>query len=97
MLKVEAKAVYIGANEGSFTGRDGSEIHFRKAKFSIRDSADMFTLSVDKDCNLDALISYQDAYLLIDFSYNEKSAIWNGRLLDCSLQELNTLDYDSPF
>ena len=81
MLLCQCEAVYIGINEGSFKNKNGEEIHYRKAKFSIRDSADVFALSVSQDCDISMLQPYEDASLIIDFNYSDKNGIWSGRLL----------------
>lgn len=81
MLVCQCEAVYIGVNEGSFKNKNGEEIHFKKAKFSIRDSADVFAVSVSQDCDLSVLQPYEDADLVIDFNYSDKSGIWSARLI----------------
>lgn len=82
-MRAKVKAVYLGSLCNDFKDKQtGEVISYRKAQFDVRGAMETFQLSVPKDLDCACLKEYQDAFLLVDFRYDDKFKNFKGRLVN---------------
>lgn len=82
-MRAKLSAVCLGIEEKTFVKKDtGEVIAYRKAKFSTRGTTETFSLKVSLDFDVASLIEYQDAFLLVDFRFDDRYNAFTGRLVN---------------
>lgn len=82
-MRAKLTGVYLGTLEKDFKDKQTGElITYRKAKFSTRGTMETFVLSLPMDFDASLLSDYQEAFMLVDFRFDEKYGTFKGRLLN---------------
>lgn len=80
-MRAKVQAVFLGIQENEFTDRKSGEVvKFKRATFNVRNSPETFQLGVPKDLDHSLLAPYADAFILVDFRYNEAARNFTGRV-----------------
>jgi hypothetical protein len=83
-MLVEAKVIYLGHEEKSFTNSQGEVIEFKKGNFLYPSDTSSINLSIAKDVDMSGIAQLDNCHIAVNL-YSDKSGYLRGRVEACTV------------